>query len=318
MKIHSLCIAKDEADIIEQTLRSATHWSDFIYFYDNGSQDGTWEKAKSLSQELPQIILYRQDDRPFHNGLRSEMFNHFRESGAHTDWWCRLDADEIYIDNPRTFLAKVEENYLTVWSASFQYYLTDLDAAQFDQNPDKYADTIPVEQKCRYYINNWSEIRFFRDHPGLEWRADERWPVAAIAGRAYPHRIWLKHYQYRSPQQIQRRLEVRQAARAKGSISFVHEVQTDWQTTTLPQTQSATKSQAISQPAITASLEHPTQTWRSRLLPANELNYDAHDGHYIFREDLLPTLNPVLERLRARIKLILRATQRFLSKIPRA
>ena len=298
MKIHSLCIAKNEADVIEQTLSAAAVWSDFIYFYDNGSQDGTWEKVLTLSKSLPQIIPYRQDNRPFNNGLRGEMFNHFRGRSRSGDWWCRLDADEIYIDNPRIFLAKVPPQTLSVWSSSFQYYLSDLDVARYQQNSAAYANSVPVEEKCRYYINNWSEIRFFRNQPDIAWYPQERWPAVVVAARAYPVRIWLKHYQYRSPQQIQQRLDIRKAARDRGSSSFLHEAQSNWQANTLT--------------GQSSTLAGPTATtgWQSRVLPADQLCHDNHDGHYVTREDLLPTLNPIQERLRAKAKLILRAVQR--------
>ena len=53
MKIHGLCVVKNEADIIEQTLRSAATWCDWIYVLDNGSSDGTWEKVQRLARGLP-------------------------------------------------------------------------------------------------------------------------------------------------------------------------------------------------------------------------------------------------------------------------
>lgn len=330
MKIHSLCIAKDEADIIEQTLQAASRWSDYIYVYDNGSQDGTWEKVIALSHQLKQIIPYKQDDRPFNNGLRGEIFNHFRNNSASGDWWCRLDADEIYIDNPHDFLSKITQPQASVWSASFQYYLTDKDVTQFEQNPDHYADDVAVEQKCRYYINNWSEIRFFRDHPTITWEADERWPAAVIADKAHPVRIRLKHYQYRSPQQIQRRIDIRKAARAKGSPSFLHEVQSNWQANTLQGTQPVTEAskasvtpeaqpdaQSVASYPVTSNSDLGSQThslpeWQARIMPAAQLEYDTHDGHYTIRKDLLPTLNPINERLRAKAKLMVRACKQLL------
>ena len=48
MKIHSICMVKNEADIIEQTIKAAAKWSDFIYIFDNGSTDGSWEKVLEL------------------------------------------------------------------------------------------------------------------------------------------------------------------------------------------------------------------------------------------------------------------------------
>ncbi len=40
--------------------------------------------------------------------------------------WCRLDSDEIYIDDPINFLSAVPDKYGFVFSASFNFYFTDL------------------------------------------------------------------------------------------------------------------------------------------------------------------------------------------------
>ena len=43
MKIYSLLVVKNEADIIAHTLTDAARWSDKIIILDNGSTDGTWD-----------------------------------------------------------------------------------------------------------------------------------------------------------------------------------------------------------------------------------------------------------------------------------
>ena len=47
MKIHSICVVKNEADIVGYCLREALKWSDYVYVYDGESTDGTWEVVKS-------------------------------------------------------------------------------------------------------------------------------------------------------------------------------------------------------------------------------------------------------------------------------
>ncbi len=255
MKIHGICLVKNEADVIEQTLKAALVWCDLIYIFDNGSNDGTWEKILALSQNHQQIIPYKQDDCIYKNSLRGEVFHHYRKHSQPGDWWCKLDADEIYIDNPRIFLAKIPRQYQNVWNASFQYYFTDRDLERYNQDPSLYADEVPVEQKCRYYLNNWSEARFFRDDEKLVWEKERAWPYI---GAVYPVRIWLKHYQYRSPQQIQKRIEVRLKARERGSRRFPHEARSN--------------------------------QWQEKIALASELNYDDGQGKYLLREDLMPKL----------------------------
>jgi glycosyltransferase involved in cell wall biosynthesis len=254
MRIHSICLVKDESDIIEQTLRAAVEWSDFIYVFDNGSTDGTWEKVLNLSRGLTQVIAYKQEDCVFHDSLRAQVFHHYRSNSQPGDWWCRLDADEIYIDHPRLFLADVPSAYQAVWSASFQYYLTHKDVEIYQHSPESYADEVPIEQKCRYYLNDWSEARFFRDDARLVWDLDEGW---SYFGAIYPVRIRLKHYQYRSPPQMQKRLENRLKTE-----TFIHE----------------------------ANRMLESADWSKRIRIETQLDYDAHDQQYMLREHLMPKI----------------------------
>ena len=272
MKIHSICIAKNEVDIIAQTLTKATEWCDYTYVVDNGSNDGTWEKILDIAKKYPQVIAHKQDNRTFYNGMRGEVFSDFRHNIQPGNWLCRLDADELYIDNPRIFLSEVPNRYQAVWGASFQYYFTDKDLELYRQHPSYYSDDVLVEKKCRYYLNNWSENRFIRYDQKMVWDKDCGWPYF---GAIYPKRIRLKHYQYRSPQQIQNRVIARLQAREEGSSSFLHEAQA------LSNSEKAT-------PFYLSSTEHKDDIWKNRIVNASELNYDLNNNDYSMREDLMP------------------------------
>src|ERR1700745_4493378 len=89
MKIHGLCLVKNEADVLQETLISALHWCDHIYVFDNGSNDGTWELVKELAKQHLQIVPYKQDDVLFSSALRADIFNAFRSNVDSQDWWCR-------------------------------------------------------------------------------------------------------------------------------------------------------------------------------------------------------------------------------------
>ena len=274
MKIYSICLVKNESDIIAQTLKAAVNWSDFIYVYDNGSTDGTWEKVISLSEKYKKIIPYKQDSQPFADSLRSEPFNYYRTNSSEEDWWCKLDADEMYIDNPREFLSKIPKKYELVWSASFEYYFTDKDLLIYNQNPLLYADVIPVEEKCRYYINDWSEPRFFRYKRSLIWEKSlvrSEAPMPSGLNASYAKRIRLKHFQYRSPQQIQKRLESRLEAIQNGV--FLHEKRRDWK-------ENIGNVDNLGWDANTFSYDkdYLPQSWEERVVPSSKLSYDSHVG----------------------------------------
>jgi glycosyltransferase involved in cell wall biosynthesis len=273
MRIHALALVKNEADVIGQSLTAAAAWADAIYVYDNGSDDGTWEIVHELAAAHPNIFPAIQDPTPYRQSHRRALFQRYR--GERGDWWGFLDADEIYIDDPRAFLAAVSRKYGEVWNASFEYYFTDVDAARYESDPDAYADEVPIAEKCRYFVNNWSELRFFRDTERVYWPEGDGSPEGLDP--VYPGRIRLKHFQYRSPQQIQRRIDSRREALERGS--FLHEMIPDWK-------------HAILRPLeidfSAASPAYAPTTWRDRVVDASELTEDR--GEYVVDEAALPSI----------------------------
>jgi len=285
MKIHAMCIVKNESDIIAQCLRSAVLWCDYIYVYDNGSTDGTWERVLELAKEYKEVVPYKQDDKPFKDGLRAEIFNHYRANSSNDDWWCRLDADEFYIDDPRIFLAKVPRDYTVVWTANFSYYFTDRDAEQYRKDPSLYADNVPVEEKIRYYINHWSEARFFRYDERLVWNDEnEGFPSVIYQSPTYPVRMWQRHFPYRSPQQIEKRLKTRRSTLKDGV--FAHEAMPNWAKVI----DRAVIKDAREEGMKAARAEYFGDRWEERVVDASGLYYDAHDRRLVTHEDLMPQI----------------------------
>jgi hypothetical protein len=281
MKIHTLCLIKNESDIIEACLTEAAHWSDRIYVYDNGSTDGTWEQVNGLARSIPEIVPFMQADKPFKYELWTEIFNHYKENCTDDDWWCTLGADEFYIDDPRVFLAKIPRRQGVVVTASFSYFFTDKDAARYEEDPSRYADSVPVFDKCRYYLNHWSETRFFRHAHDLTWTSGG-YPPKISEWQPYPIRIWLRHYPYRSPQQIEKRLATRLPAIKAGE--FTHEALPDWASLIDPEVIAADPRRGMNKwdPSYAA------QSWRERVVDASKLDFDAGDRRWVVRENLMP------------------------------
>jgi hypothetical protein len=276
MRIFSMCLVRDEADVIAQTLTTAAEWSDAIYVFDNGSADGTWEIVLELAKVEPRIWPDRQDSTPYSPDLRRLLFSAHEHGSGEGDWWCSLDADEFYIDDPRAFLADVPSRFDEIWAASFEFYFTDDDAERCERDPPLYADDVPVERKLRYYANNWSEPRFFRYRHGLRWESGA-WPERL--GPAYPQRIRLKHYQYRSPQQIQKRLDTRLEAMGRGR--FLHEMLPDWNDA-VPSFRTAD--------FAASDLQHVPRSWRDRVVDSSLLIEDLPGGDYVVDESVLPPI----------------------------
>ena len=309
MRIHGICLVKNESDVIEECLTAAAAWCDRIYVFDNGSIDDTWEQVNKIAERLPEVVPFKQEDKPFHDSLRAEVFQMFRTECASDDWWCILDADEFYIDDPRLFLAKVPPMQGLVWAASFSYYFTDKDAERYRRDPEAYSNIVPVSDKCRYYLNHWSEIRFFRHHRSMRWDGTAH-PGEIYGWQSYPVRIWVKNCPYRSPEQIQKRLIARSSAVTNGQ--FLHEALPEWASVIDPERmRSNGREEAMRQ----AGPGHVAASWEERVVDASKLNFDAHDRRFVVNEDLMPpipspmtgirrTRNAAVDRARAVKKLL--------------
>ena len=129
-----------------------------------------------------------------------------------------------------------------------------------------------------------SEIRFFRYKDSLTWPSESEcligsdfkdWPTG-LKGDAFATRIRLKNYRYRSPEQIQKRLDVRRKHTERGL--FPQEMKYRWK-------------------ELSANLAGSQDfwNWKSRVADSKQLDYDNQDGHYIIREELMPSMVGILE-----------------------
>ena len=224
MNIYGICVVKNEADIIELSLTKASEWATKIFVLDNCSTDGTWEKINNLARANTKIVPWKQTDEVFSDGIRADVYNHFKDYATDGDWWCnRLDADEFYPEDPRVFIAKIKPYYQVICAKRIQYRLTEEDLATVDFKT--YPESIT--SKLRYFEKTaHSEIRFFKHRRRLKWDRTEVLPYHI--GLIAPDRIVQKHYQYRSPSQIQDRIHLRMELKKKYPDFFPHLVSANW------------------------------------------------------------------------------------------
>jgi hypothetical protein len=213
-------LTKNEADVVALCLQQAAEWADFIYVYDGLSSDRTWEIVQGLRNT--KIIPWRQDGKVFREGLRAEVFEAFRHRSMPGDWWLQLNADEFYPRSPRDFFADIKPIYNFVWGINVEYVLTHQDLLELDFD----SGFASIRPQLKYYRANWSEPRAFRYRKGLKWRLNAAWPDHA--GLVAPQRIVYKHYPYRSPKQIQMRLDVRRDNRERGFEGWEHAKEANW------------------------------------------------------------------------------------------
>lgn len=221
MAIHAICLVKNESDVIAQTLAAASVWADSIYVLDNGSEDPTWEIVKEAASANPTIVPYRQDSSAFCDSMRDWVFAHFRDRARRGDWWCKLDADEFYVEDPREFLARVPHRYNAVWLSAYNFLFTEKDHASYLANPGSYDGSRAWGEVLHHYVPaGYSEARFIRHWWGLDRLPPRNW------GPIYPEPIRIRQYMYRSPEQITRRILTRLPSIKRGE--FAHERREQW------------------------------------------------------------------------------------------
>lgn len=225
MKIYAIMLVKNEADIVKHVLLEAKKWADKIFILDNGSTDGTWEIIQSLKDDI--ITPWKQYFGDYTDGLRADVYNEFKNISKPGDWWCfKLDADEIYAEDPRKFLKQIPNNCHLVAKQSLDFVITNEDLEEYN-----FSGNFELDCPHLRYIKNpcYSEPRFFKYRKGLKWinTPYAHWPqkIGVLADQ----NILCKHYQCRSPQQMQARIDLRNNTMVKkAGIVWKTKKETDW------------------------------------------------------------------------------------------
>lgn len=197
---------RDYEDVIEDTLTTASAFAERIFVLDNGSVDGTVGIVERLSRRLTNVEYLGVDRHPWNYGYYARIFQRVKSVARPGDWWYRLDADEFVVGDPRATLARVTKPYDAVFGNLFSYYFTDADLADYEADPTGWT-SFPLFDRVRYYRNDWAEVRFVRHRRLMRW-VDTGWPEGPL--NVAPEMVPIRHFQYRSPTQIEQRLALRQ------------------------------------------------------------------------------------------------------------
>lgn len=225
-RIYGVMIAKNEADVIGQSLSFGLNHCDKIICMDNMSTDGTWEIMQEMAAKHPgRIVAHTRITQKFHDCLRSIGYNAFHRELGHKDWWLRFDADEFLNEDPRPILELAEQEGADFVRANqMEFALTDVDVAAIRRGED--SRDKPIEQRRRHYKVSWREFRFFRNNPDVVWDVEQskQFPRNLSKAKVCSRAIFNRHYSHRDIEQLKARIAVRQ-----GSLSFTHIKDADWQ-----------------------------------------------------------------------------------------
>lgn len=226
MNVYGFMIVKDEADILGQTIESLLKFGGFrqIFIFDNNSSDDTLGIARRYASGQ---VLVQSLSETFSDQLKYDTVYRHEHLFDDGDWFAILDADEIYREPLAPLTEKAsQEGFNCIEARSAQFYFTDReDNARFDP-------ATPADQQRRHYLLNYGEPRVFRFHRDHRWTADrvkQRESRLAIS----PDRLLIHHFQFRSAEQTQRRIEVR-LQNNKHSNNWGHINSDRWQNYLVP------------------------------------------------------------------------------------
>ena len=176
VKIIAICLTRNDADILPRTVRDAASWCDHIIIVNHDSSDDTERVARDLERECKGVIFFGTVSGAYSNGIRSLAYKRYSHLANSNDWWCRLDSDEIYFDDPRQFLSDVPRYYRSVAGIGLQFYFTQNDLELYKEKPENYLGGECVHSlkyfncivffsyfmSCLVYLSNRSRTYYFQ------------------------------------------------------------------------------------------------------------------------------------------------------------
>lgn len=211
IKLYGVCLVKNEDDVITQTLIHAAGHCEKIFVLDNGSTDCTWEFVQSLSRVEPRIVPFGQTFEPYRRSLRSQVLYEVCSDLSEDDWWLILDSDEFLAEDPQPVIRQaVREGADVIRSWQISFYFTDIDLRAWEEGTDQRSK--PIVDRRRYYCIDWQERRLFRNRRDLSWANGN---VPEELGKECKRRIFNRHYLFRDPPQIEKRLSVKREIPSK-------------------------------------------------------------------------------------------------------
>jgi len=219
VKFHAIMIIRDEADVIGECLTHLLTWCDSLSVYDTGSTDGTWEIVRDAASKDRRINPVASEPVIAEGDTRGYLFSRVRDRFKPGDWIARVDADEFYHVSPREWIAaNVAPHEARVFAQMYEFVLTKADYAAYEAGLPCPPNDInrPVQERVtRYIIQSDVEPRFFRFRGGMRWAPGQ--PGPWNPGLPAVKRIPVRHYRWRSFEQLRRRCALR---RAMAEISY--------------------------------------------------------------------------------------------------
>ena len=216
--VAGVAMVRDEADIVEATVRQMARNVDFLIVADNRSADGTREILDELADELP-LTVVDDPDPGYHQSRKMSDLAHL--AGRHgADWIVPFDADEWWyctFGPIKEHLAGIGDGMMLVTAELYDHVATGLDGT--DRDPTvrlawRRQQPLPLPKvACRYR----HDLTVHQGNHGASY--------GGIIPASVPMLV-VRHFPYRSIEQFVRK--VRNGAEAYRATSLPADVGAHW------------------------------------------------------------------------------------------
>lgn len=232
--IVGVCMVKDEADIIGTVIRHLfAEGVDHILVADNLSSDGTSEILFDLRDELPLTVLRDGEVGFYQSRKMSELALRAHDLGA--DWVLPFDADEVWYspthDSIAEALAAQPEDVTVVRAPGWDHIARDDGSVQFEgrivqggiSQMEPLPDALQVFSPYRRERTQQMVKVAFRAHPDAKLHMGNH-DVERPGNQTHPMPppLAFRHFQYRSLEQMTRKLRNGRAAYEASDIHPMH------------------------------------------------------------------------------------------------
>jgi hypothetical protein len=219
--VFAVTMVRDEADIVEATVRQMAGQVDRVIVADNLSVDGTREILERLAGELPIEVV--EDGEPGY--LQSEKMTNLanRAAAAGADWVVPFDADEVH--RPRTgrrladTLAGLPNEVLISEAQLFDHVATAQDSAEgspLERMGWRRAECVPLRKVA---VRAREGLTIHQGNHSATFDGVPHPPTVTTA-------VEIRHFPYRSAEQMIRK--ARNGAAAYAATDLPEEIGAHW------------------------------------------------------------------------------------------
>ena len=205
-----ILLTKNERDVIEEVMEEHEKCFDTIFALD-GSDDGTYEFLKSRKSI---VFLIRDSevspDAPIRDGARQFLIETAQEKYGTKGWFSLLHGDEFFHNDPNQIASMADQEGIDIlrWRM-MNFFLHKSEEEAFEIREDR---TKSIQERRRWYCPEWVEVRQFRNSKNVRFHLSRHgtlFPEGLNRHKVNIHLPLIKHYSYRTPEQVKARAKDR-------------------------------------------------------------------------------------------------------------